>query len=113
MNILKVPQDKIKIGMVLAEDINEPAGKVILSKGEKVEEKHLRIFKIWGISEIKTEDSPEILEEYEAGYSEKEMKEAQDIADLYFSHTNKKDAIIKQLYQVFVERHLTGKGDDR
>ncbi len=43
--------ENIKPGMVLAEDIRDYNGRFLLGKGLAIQEKHLRIFKIWGISQ--------------------------------------------------------------
>jgi hypothetical protein len=47
-----VPTDNIKSGQVLAEEVRDINGRLLLSKGHTIEAKHIRIFKIWGISEV-------------------------------------------------------------
>jgi putative nucleotidyltransferase with HDIG domain len=42
--------DYLKCGMVLASDLKDPMGRFLLGKGSRVEEKHIRIMKIWGIT---------------------------------------------------------------
>lgn len=44
--------DKLKEDMVLAEDIRDVNGRLLLAKEEKVKSNHIRIFKMWGISEV-------------------------------------------------------------
>ncbi|MFP4111134.1 MAG: HDOD domain-containing protein, partial [Desulfonatronovibrio sp.] len=43
--------DDIRPGMVLCEDIRDSNGRFLLGKGLTVQEKHLRVFKIWGVSQ--------------------------------------------------------------
>ncbi|MFO7727804.1 MAG: HDOD domain-containing protein [Desulfonatronovibrio sp.] len=43
--------DYIRPGMVLREDIRDNNGRFLLGKGLAVQDKHLRIFKIWGVSQ--------------------------------------------------------------
>jgi HD-like signal output (HDOD) protein len=50
--MIAVPTDKIKSGQVLAEEVRDISGRLLLSKGHTIEAKHIRIFKIWGISEV-------------------------------------------------------------
>lgn len=47
--------DELQIGMVLAEDIKSPQGRMLLPKGTELSHKHLNIFKIWGVTEADIE----------------------------------------------------------
>lgn len=51
--MLLVPTDKIKTGQILAEEVRDINGRLLLSKGNKIKSNHIRIFKIWGIPEVK------------------------------------------------------------
>ncbi len=50
--MMVVPTDNIKSGQVLAEEVRDISGRLLLSKGQTIEANHIRIFKIWGISEV-------------------------------------------------------------
>jgi hypothetical protein len=54
--------EDIQVGMLLAGDIKERSGRVLLAGGSEITEKHLRVFKMWGITEadIKNVDQEEI-----------------------------------------------------
>ncbi len=41
--------DAIEPGMILATEVKDRNGRVLLSAGAEITEKHLRIFKMWGI----------------------------------------------------------------
>ncbi len=43
--------DDLQAGMVLANDIKSPQGRLLLPKGTELTPKHLNIFKIWGVNE--------------------------------------------------------------
>jgi hypothetical protein len=43
--------DAIKPGMILAGDVKDRNSRALLSTGAEITEKHLRIFKMWGILE--------------------------------------------------------------
>lgn len=47
------------LGMTLAEDVITSQGRLLLTSGTIIEEKHFRIFKMWGITEIRVEDISE------------------------------------------------------
>ncbi len=41
----------IQVNMVLAKDIKDRSGRVLLAGGSKINEKHLRVFRMWGVTE--------------------------------------------------------------
>ena len=47
-----VATDKIKSGQILSEEVRDINGRLLLAKGHAIEERHVRIFKIWGIPEV-------------------------------------------------------------
>lgn len=53
MALIKV--DKLKSGMVLAEDVCDGGNRLLLSKGQELEARHMRIFKMWGIFQVDVE----------------------------------------------------------
>lgn len=53
MSIINI--DDIMPGMILAEDLVAPNGRLILTKGSIIEDKHLQIFKSWGVTEAEIE----------------------------------------------------------
>ena len=50
--MIVVPTDKIKSGQILAREVYDINGRLLLSKGHLIAANHIRIFKIWGISEV-------------------------------------------------------------
>lgn len=44
--------DELKQGMVLSDDVLDINRKLLLTKGQAITSKHIRIFKIWGITEV-------------------------------------------------------------
>lgn len=48
-----VAVDKLKQGMTLEENVHDVNLRLLMSKGQKIAEKHVRILKIWGISEVR------------------------------------------------------------
>ena len=45
----------IKPGMILASEVKDRAGRVLLAAGQEITEKHLKIFKTWGVSDANIE----------------------------------------------------------
>lgn len=46
-----VPIDNLAVGMVLAQDVRDRTGRLLLGAGAELGEKHLTIFRTWGIAE--------------------------------------------------------------
>ena len=44
--------DNLEVDMVLYEDVKDIKSRLLLAKGQKLQSKHIRIFKIWGITEV-------------------------------------------------------------
>ena len=44
--------DKLEVDMVLSEDARDINSRLLFAKGQKIKSKHIRIFKIWGITEV-------------------------------------------------------------
>ncbi len=55
----RIAIENLKEGFVLAEDVKDISGRLILSKGRQLESNHIRIFKIWGIQYVSVEESCE------------------------------------------------------
>jgi len=45
----------IKPGMVLAAEVKDRGGRVLLAAGQEISEKHLKIFKTWGVTDANIE----------------------------------------------------------
>ena len=50
-----VSTDRIKPGMVLAADVLDTSGRLLLSKGKTIAASHMNIFKMWGVPEVSVE----------------------------------------------------------
>ena len=44
--------DSLEQGMILSEDVRDINTRLLLSKGQKIVPKHIRILKIWGVTEV-------------------------------------------------------------
>jgi putative nucleotidyltransferase with HDIG domain len=50
--------NELKTGMVLADDVADVKGRLLLPKGKPIGPEHIRIFKIWGISRVHVIGAP-------------------------------------------------------
>ena len=44
--------DKLKPGMVLDQEVRDINGRLLLKKEKEIQSSHIRIFKIWGVTEV-------------------------------------------------------------
>lgn len=47
----RINMEDVQIGMVLESDVQDRDGRVLLGAGTTLTEKHLKIFKMWGVTE--------------------------------------------------------------
>lgn len=47
-----IPLDALEIGMALASDVRDRNGRLLLGAGAELIEKHLMIFRTWGVVEV-------------------------------------------------------------
>ena len=47
-----IPVDNLEVGMVLEEDVLDRTGRLLLGAGVELTQKHLMIFRTWGIDEV-------------------------------------------------------------
>lgn len=58
--------DDLEVGMILAEDVHDQQGRLLLPSGSELTERHLRAFQMWGILTVKVrgageEEPPELV----------------------------------------------------
>ena len=103
-----VKLDEIRSGMVLARDVKGRFGRGLLLAGNVVTEKHLKIFKSWGVTEIIVEKNQESSEERlekppeaPAHYNriERRMKGL-------FKFNDFKHPAVRELFQIALNRKL-------
>ena len=61
MNI--VPINNLKEGMMLAQDIRDVNGCLLLTAREIIKSKHIRVLKIWGVTEAPVVEQDKLQEE--------------------------------------------------
>ncbi len=53
---MKIPIIELKEGTLLSKDVTSPNGQLLLKKGMPLTDKHIKAFKMWGITEFETEE---------------------------------------------------------
>jgi hypothetical protein len=83
----------IEPGMVLGAEVKDRTGRILLSKGTTITEKHLSIFKMWGVvnATIENADKEKIEAKAVAAIDPAALQQAQDEADQLFRFTEAQD----------------------
>lgn len=98
----------IQPGMILKKELKDRSGIVLLGAGQEVTEKHLKIFKMWGIMEVDilgvtgeevtsktlSQIDPFLIQEAEAQFRE------------LFRHTDLKHPFMKELFGLVTLRKI-------
>ncbi|MCP5107839.1 MAG: HDOD domain-containing protein, partial [bacterium] len=82
----EVNVDHLKSGMVLAGDLIDSLGRFLLGKGSKIEDKHIRIMKMWGITsaDIEGEDQEQAAQEEMRQIDPQLLAKAETYINSYF-----------------------------
>jgi len=85
--------------MVLSEDVTDLDERLLLAKGQKIEAKHLRVLKIWGIAQVcvvgETKDQPP----EETRVDTEKAVSVRDSIDFVFKHIEKQHRAIQEIYR--------------
>ena len=103
--------DKIEPGMVLAAEAKDRNGKILLNAGAAITEKHLRIFKMWGVHELDIEgvDQAQLAAETLSQIDPAALAEAEERARALFVHCDSANPVVQELLRLCTLR-LAGAG---
>lgn len=103
--------DRLRQNMVLASDVKDRSGRMLLHAGSPVTEKHVHIFRTWGISEVEITDpaEAEVNESQNTGvvpeqFSPEILERAEAQMRLLFHRTDLRQPFIKGLFNIVLAR---------
>lgn len=106
----KLVIDKLEVGMVLANDVHDRSGRMLLGSGAELTQKHLLIFRTWGVLEVDIEgagdtdaNSDDVLP---PDISQLELAEAERALEPLFRHNNREHAVIAELLKLAALRKV-------
>lgn len=106
--MINVKLGKLEVGMVLSQNVKDRTGRILLTAGQKITEKHLKTLKAWGITDVAVED---LLSKNEATVSFGNFdartveKVEQKVKDL-FCHADLRHPAVRELFNLCVARKL-------
>ncbi|HXX64597.1 MAG TPA: hypothetical protein VEO56_12450 [Bacteroidota bacterium] len=98
----------VQPGMVLSDDVQDRHGQVLLRKGETIVEKHVKIFRMWGVTDLNvTGTDEEVVETRSAeAFDPALVSEAETVAQERFRHADANDPVICELMRLFKYHYL-------
>lgn len=108
--------DDLKGGMVLAGDLVDPVGRFLLARGSTIQEKHIQIMKVWGITQADIEgyDQEKAAETTMSQIDPEILKKAEDYIAPFFQYSNQEHEAIREIKRLSVldtARKLASRGD--
>lgn len=105
-----IPIDNLAAGMVLKSNVCDRSGRMLLPSGGELTDRHLKIFRTWGVLEadIEGDDGVEttqdfIIEDVDPG----SLAEAEEQVRCIFRHNEQEHPAIKELMRLCITRKVT------
>lgn len=104
----KIAIDNIETGMVLASDVHDRSGRMLLGSGVELTQKHLVIFRTWGVLEadIVGLGSEEEAEPQQTDVDPTELAAAEQAVSARFRHSNRSHPAISELIRLAALRKV-------
>jgi hypothetical protein len=101
--------DELNQGMVLSADVLDINRKLLLTKGQTITPKHIRIFKIWGITEVNVFSKSEKKNETEPWINPELVKKIEGYTKRIFKNVDLDHPAAKEIFKISVS-HRCGNG---
>jgi HD-like signal output (HDOD) protein len=98
-----VQTDQLKPGQVLAEEVRDINGRLLLARGNAIQPNHIRIFKIWGISEVKVADPASQTDKTDPELDSELVIQARDSMTILCRHVDLEHPAIKEIFKLAVQ----------
>ena len=95
--------NKLKPGMVVADAVRDVNGRLLLGKGNRIDKSHLRIFKIWGITEVNVRGEVGIKDKPEPHIHPELIEKIKDKTTQMFSLVDMDHPAIKEIFRISVD----------
>lgn len=96
----------VEPGMVLSRDVRGNNGLVILGAGAEITERHIQIFKSWGVAEVdvKGADQDAVNTQFLLKLDGEKRKAIEREMDRLFQHNDATDPVIEELRRICLAR---------
>jgi hypothetical protein len=96
--------EDLEAGMLLAEDVRDQQGRLLMPAATELTERHLRAFQLWGILGVKIRRPGEEVESAERPVPPELQAEAEAIVQERLRHNTGADPVIAELREICIAR---------
>ena len=97
-----VKTDKLKPGQILAKEVRDINGRLLLATGNEIRPNHIRIFKIWGISEVNVAGAAKGKDNFDPDFNPELVEQAQKNMMMLCRHADMEHPAIKEITKLAV-----------
>ena len=101
-----VPTNKLKPGMLLAEEVKDVNGRRILAKGKRIHSSQIRNFKIWGITEVNISGDVPLQDKPQSHDDSEKIEKTKERVKYIFSHVDLEHPAVKEIFRLSVEYRI-------
>jgi HD-like signal output (HDOD) protein len=98
-----VPTNKLKPGMLLAEEARDVRGKLILAKGKRIYSSQIKKFKIWGVTEVNISEDVTLKDKPQPHDNSETIEKTKKSVKYIFSYVDLEHPAIKEIFRLSVE----------
>ena len=102
---MPIPLESAQPGMVLANDVRDRRGRLLLPAGYEVTPRALRIFRMWGVTQLEVED-PRTLSPSgsDPAIAPERFDAARERAEAIFCHADRQHPLMAELFRLATRR---------
>ena len=94
--------NELKPGMVLADEVRDLSGKLLLEKGKTILPDHFRIFKIWVVTEVNICGDNSDKKKFKPDFNSEQYKKTKEITLRAFHHNDCEHPAIEEIFRLSV-----------
>ncbi len=95
-----VHTDNIKENMCLSSNVIDMRGHLLLAEGMKIQSNHIRILKIWGITEVEIVGEAVVDSDHDVHWDQKSVEKDREDLTFYFKHSDLEHPAMKELFRL-------------
>lgn len=93
----------LKEGWVLHEDVRDVNGRLMLAKGHKIDANHIRVFKIWGVSEVSVREDDVLAPDIDADKDIEKLRGIEQTTEIIMQNIDISHPVVSEIYRTAVE----------
>lgn len=95
--------NKLKPGMILEEEVRDISGRLLLKRGKNIQSAHIRIFKIWGVTEVNIRGNNGSKNAVASDLDPKKNEIIKDTTMDLFRHADLEHPALKEIFRIAVQ----------